>query len=144
VRAIFFPDAPRITGYKGVTIRGSLPPEEPTAEELLAQHLKAFPNGRYQADVDLLAAALEVSRKDFAPALARLTRILTDRSHPELAQNASLRFAEVALRLLKFEDRAAIKSALQKNPAALALIKKMAHGETCVARLRPMLPALEE
>lgn len=144
VRAIFFPDAPRITGYKGVTIRGFLPPEEPTAEELLAQHLKAFPNGRYQADVDLLAAALEVSRKDFAPALARLTRILTDRSHPELAQNASLRFAEVALRLLKFEDRAAIKSALQKNPAALALIKKMAHGETCVARLRPMLPALEE
>ncbi|YCM44263.1 hypothetical protein V2O64_23435 [Verrucomicrobiaceae bacterium 227] len=139
VRAIFFPNAPRSEGYKHLTF--SKPLGDPTeAIAFLAAHRQKFPDGNYQADLEILDAAIAASAKNYPRALAILTRILQDPKHPELAQDASLQFAELSLRLLDLNERPTLLPAFKNNPAAREVLTKLALAQTCLARLRPFLP----
>ena len=144
VRAFHFPEAPIAAGYKRVEQRDAS--EEFDAAALLGAidaHRKRFPAGRYRADFDLLEGAVRARAGEFGRALECYVGVLTDPAHPELLQNTSLYFSELALRLLEPEDRRPLADAFRSRPEALRLLHQLAHGDTCVSRLRPMLPWLE-
>ena len=139
VQPIFFPDAPRSEGYKHLAFPS---PTAPPADVplLLATHRQKFPNGKYQADLNLLEAASAAAQKDYPRALNLLSGILNDPNHPELYQDASLQFSELSLRLLAPAERPTLIPAFRSNPAAREILRKLAHSQTCLARLRPLLP----
>jgi TolA-binding protein len=119
---------------------------DPTPAELLIA-LKDFearyPASRYLPDLHVMRASLLADAGDPVPAVADLVAFLNDSNHPELHHEAALRFAEIAQRLLDPAQRPAVATAFRTNPAALTLLKNLVHGDTCLFRLRPMLPWLE-
>ena len=139
VQPIFFPAAPRTTGYKHLPF---LPPTGDLAKstQLLADHRKKFPDGNYQADLNILESALAAARNDYPLAIDLLTNILTDAQHPELYQDASLQFSELCLRLLDLNQRPHLLKAFRENDAAHETLKKLVNSDTCLARLRPFFP----
>lgn len=141
VSPVFFPDAPRTLGYKTLRLAPTKG-EQVDAKALLDEHRKKHPSFKYQRDVDLLQAAIAAHSNDYPVALDLLSTILNDPRHPELHQDASLQFAEISLRLLDPRKRSGLVEAFRENPAALAILEKLAHGGTCVSRIRPLLPAL--
>jgi len=139
VQPVFFPEAPRTTGYKHLPFLRPVGDLD-KATQLLAEHRKKFPNGNYQADLDLLESALAAARNDYPRALGILTGILTDPKHPELYQDASLQFSELSLRLLVLDERPQLLRAFRENDAARDTLKKIVDADTCLARLRPFFP----
>jgi len=64
--------------------------------------------------------------------------------HPELRMTTALYFSEVSLRLLDINQRAAVADAFRKNPSAMPWLRKLVKGDTCLFRLRPLMPWLEQ
>lgn len=145
IRAFHFPESPIMNGYKRLT-RAAKPDEGElkAIEEELAAYEKRFPAGRYAADIRLLRGALESLRGDYPACLGSFTATLDDPAHPELRMDAALRFAEIALRLLDRNDRVAVADAFHKTPAAMPFLRKMVKGDTCLWRLHPLMPWLEQ
>jgi hypothetical protein len=144
VRAFHFPDAPIPNGYKQLTRAKECP--APRLAELmnsLDAHESRFPGGRYRADLRVLRAAVAMQRKDYQPALKCLAEVLADRAHPELRMDASLYFSELSLRLLDPHERPAVAAAFRTERPALTFLKNLAHGDTCLFRLRPLIDWLE-
>jgi outer membrane protein assembly factor BamD (BamD/ComL family) len=144
VQAFHFPDAPIPHGYKRLA---SSPAADPTALRALVRalddHEKRFPGGRYRADLTLLRGALASKSGEDRTALKCLSAVLADPAHPELRLNASLYFSELSLRLLDRRHRPALAAAFRAERQALPYLKNLAHGDTCLFRLRPLLAWLE-
>ncbi len=140
-----FPEAPIPDGYPAIMLKEAAEPE--TLDALpgeLAAYAQRFPMGRYHADVILLRAKLAATRGETEAALAGITAILSDPQHPELRLDAALYLSYFGLRLLEPEERQAIAEAFQANRSALPFLRNLAAGDTCLFRLRPLLPWLEE
>lgn len=144
VRAFHFPQSPIADGYKQLVVaqKSTRPAAINTLRTAIEQHRKRYPAGRYQADIILLDAALASLTRDYPTALAGLIEVLSDPAHPELRQDASLYFAEICQRLLDPSQRRPLATAFQESPEALAYLENLAYGDTCISRLRPLLPAL--
>jgi TolA-binding protein len=145
VNAYHFPEAPLLNGYK----RSDRPEDlkEGDLQELrkaVQDYRAKFPAGRYQADFLLLEASVLGHCGDPGAALADLATILADPAHPELRMDAALELAGISLRLLDPPARAETVAAFRKTPAIMPFLKNLIDGDTCVARLRPMLPWLEK
>ncbi|WP_193214263.1 tetratricopeptide repeat protein [Luteolibacter marinus] len=144
VEAFPFPDAPIPGGYKRLE---GVPDLDPKVAAGLVDELDAFdarfPAGRYRADILLLRGALDAGTRDYPAALRNFADVLADPSHPELRMNAALRFSELCLRLLDRNERPAVAAAFRGKREALPFLKNLAHSDTCVSRLRPLLPWLE-
>ena len=144
IEAFSFPEAPILGGYKRLDQRPVLSPE--TSGSLtreLDRYEENYPSGNYRADVLLLRAAVNIGARNYAEGLRALTDVITDPTHPELRMNASLRFAEVGLRLLDKKERPAVAAAFREKREAIHLLKNLTYGDTCLSRLRPMIPWLE-
>ena len=139
VQPIFFPAAPRSAGYKHLPSHASVK-DLAKATQLLAGHRRKFPIGKYQADLNLLEAALAAARNDYPVALDILAKILADPNHPELYQDASLQFSEIALRILDLNERQQLLQAFRNNRIAHVSLEKLVQADTCLARLRPFFP----
>ncbi len=145
IRAFHFPEAPIIGGYKRLTRPRPVAAEVlEAAKRDLAAHEARFPGGRYAADIAELRAVVAAEMGDYETSLACLSSILADPMHPEMRRTTSLYFAEISLRLIDLNERAALANAFRKTPAALAWLRKLAYGDTCLFRLRPFIPWLEE
>lgn len=143
VRSFHFPEAPIPNGYKRLTTGTTQASFDPPAlNAAIAAHRTRFPDGRYNADLDVLQAAVASRANDYPTALSTLVRIISDRKHPDLRQDASLYFAEICLRLLEPDQRPTLRAAFRDHPRALSFLQNLAHGDTCVSRLRPLLPAV--
>ena len=73
-------------------------------------------------------------------ALDILAKILADPNHPELYQDASLQFSEIALRILDLNERQQLLQAFRNNRIAHVSLEKLVQADTCLARLRPFFP----
>ncbi|MDB6076989.1 MAG: hypothetical protein JWO82_736 [Akkermansiaceae bacterium] len=105
----------------------------------LKTYQKDYPRGRYRADVKQLSASLLADGGDYVTALERLSSLLDDPTHPELHQDAALRFAEIGLRLLDVKQRTALAKAFRRNPAVMAKLEHLVRGDTRLFQLRPMM-----
>ena len=144
IDAFMFPEAPIPNGYKRVYQAAEPKPEVSRAlSDALAAHRRKYPKGRYGADLNVLQGAVDISL-DPPKALGELCAAATDEKHPELTVDAALYFAGCAQRLLNPDERMVYADAFRKCPEALALLHKLAYADTCLSRLRPMLPWLEE
>ncbi|MCW1915016.1 hypothetical protein OJ996_15625 [Luteolibacter sp. GHJ8] len=144
VRAFFFPEAPIPGGYKHLLRPSSAVPEKVAALEAeLAAHAARYPD-RYVADLAMLRAALAAHRGDYTIALENLSSVLADPDHPELRMDAALYFSEISLRILDLSDRASVMDAFRKAPAAMPWLEKLVNGDTCLSRLRPLMPCLDQ
>lgn len=144
VRAFFFPEAPIPGGYKHLLRPPSAVPEKVAALEAeLAAHAARYPD-RYVADLAMLRGALAAQRGDYVTSLQNLSTVLADPDHPELRMDAALYFSEISLRILDLSDRAAVMDAFRKTPAAMPWLEKLVNGDTCLSRLRPLMPCLEQ
>jgi hypothetical protein len=110
----------------------------------LDAHEKRFPGGRYRADIRVLRGAIAVQSRDYPVALKCFAEVLADPAHPELRMNAALHFSEVSLRLLDKNERPFVAAAFRSEPAAMPFLNNLAHGDTCLFRLRPVMAWLEE
>lgn len=140
-----FPEAPIPNGYPTIELKEATEPE--TLDGLpaeLAAHEQRFPGGRYHADVLLLRARIATAQGNAAAALEAATAILSDPGHPELRLDSALCLSYFALRLLEPGERVAVADAFRSCPAALPFLRNLAEGETCLFRLRPLMPWLEE
>ena len=142
VRAFHFPAAPITHGYKQLHSRPD-PTKLGDALQAVEAHRTRFPNGRYHRDIDLLQAACDSWNGETARALKSLTTILADTDHPELLGDASLYFAQLMERLLVPSRRPDLLVAIQQNPDSIIPLKKLARGDTCLSRLRPLIPWIE-
>jgi len=143
VRAFHFPASPIANGYKQLRSTPS-PDLLGAAFKAIDEHLTRFPSGRYQRDIDLLQAACNTWTDDTASALAQLSEILNDPRHPELHGDASLHFAFLTQGLLTPSKRPDLVAAIRNSPTSVVHLEKLAHGDTCLSRLRPMLPWLKD
>lgn len=144
VEAFRFPEAPIPGGYKRLSRQIKLTPLFlGKLDEAIAEHRSRFPGGRYEADLRLLQAALAAETGRHAEALDWLSAAIDDPAHRELRLDAALQFAEIGLRLLDLDERPAVAAAFRAKPEALKKLRHLAHGDTCLSRLRPLLPWLE-
>lgn len=144
VEAFFFPESPIPRGYKRM-IRS---PEAGRATlhaltKELDAHEKRFPRGRYRADIRVLRGAIAAQSRDYPVALKSLAEVLADPAHPELRMNAALHFSEISLLLLDKNERPFVAAAFRSEPASMPFLKNLAHGDTCLFRLRPLMEWLE-
>jgi TolA-binding protein len=144
VEAFYFPEAPILGGYKRLKRQPKLTSRFlRILEDSIADHRRRFPAGRYEADLRLLDAALAAETGRYEDAVESLSAAVDDPLHHELRLDAALQFAEIGLRLLDREVRPEIAAAFRKHPAALEKLRRLIHGDTCLSRLRPLLPWLE-
>lgn len=145
IRSFHFPEAPSMGGYKRIAPRTRAHPEDPKAlTQELKRYEERFPQGRYKADLSLLRVALAIDQQQEAVALRELTTILRDPQHPELYPLAGRYLAECALKLLEKEARPRMIDALRADSQAREMVRNLALGDTCVSRIRPVLPWLEK
>ncbi|RYD67439.1 MAG: hypothetical protein EOP83_02845 [Verrucomicrobiaceae bacterium] len=97
-----------------------------------------------RADIRVLQAAVNAQSRNYPAALKCLTEVLADPAHPELRMNASLHFSELSLLLLDKYERPSVSAAFRSEPTAMPFLKNLAHGNTCLFRLRPLMAWLEE
>ncbi|WP_035607383.1 hypothetical protein [Haloferula sp. BvORR071] len=144
IRVCRFPDAPIPGGYKRPEPAAAVPEDELKALAwALSTHEERFPKKLYAADILQLRCAVAAQMGDYDTAIAGLSSILADPMHPELRMTTARYFAEISMRLLDVTQRAALADAFRKHPAAMPWLRKMVKGDTCLFRLRPLMPWLE-
>jgi TolA-binding protein len=85
---------------------------------------RAFPKGRYAAEVRNLRAMTLWRMHDWAGALDLTLTQFADTTKPELIPEASLRLANIFAALEEAESRADLLAAIKARPAAIPLLKK--------------------
>jgi hypothetical protein len=144
IRAVFFPESPIPRGYKRPTPPAVVPEDKLKALAFaIASHQEHFPKRIYAADILQLQSAVAAQLGDYDTAIAGLSSILADPMHPELRTTTARYFAEISMRLLDVNERAGLAAAFRKNPQAMPWLRKMVKGDTCLFRLRPLMPWLE-
>lgn len=144
VEAIHFPEAPIANGYKTIEIHVNPTSANPEMLIALIQDYRVkYPNGRYSMDVNLLEAAVLATAGNNAKALSLVTKVLDDPAHVEIRQDAALHFAAISLQLLNPEARSELIPAFRTTPNAMMYLERLANGNTCVSRVRPLIPALK-
>lgn len=143
VQAFHFPEAPIPNGYKHIVVERPLPAPHPELViDAINDHEARYSTGRYQDDLDLLRAGALADAGEPARAMEILERLLANPTQRDLHGVAVLTFGELALRLLDPGQRPQIVAALQRRPSAVALLKRLVNGDTCLARLAPLWPWL--
>lgn len=144
VRAFHFPEAPIRHGYKRIAADRPQPNNPELVLEAIRDHQANHSTGRYQDDVDLLRAGALIDAGDPGHALQLLEKVLANPAQRDLHPVALLNLGEIAQELLDPAKRAKTAAALRRHPAALDILKRLIHGDTCLARLAPLLPWLEQ
>ncbi|HKP93331.1 MAG TPA: hypothetical protein VJS88_05500, partial [Chthoniobacterales bacterium] len=85
---------------------------------------RAFPNGRYAAEVRNLRAMTLWRTHDWPGALDLTLAQLADKTKPELKPEAALRLANIFAELEDAQSRADLLAAIRARPAAIPLLKK--------------------
>ncbi len=89
----------------------------------LDEYDRAFPNGRYAADVRNLRAMAFWRMHDWPQALDLTLAQLGDKSKPDLYAEAGLRLANIFADLAQAEFRADLMDAIRARPAAMSQLK---------------------
>jgi TolA-binding protein len=140
-----FPDAPILDGYKQVEVIRENPEINPS--EVLAAidaHEARFPKGRYRDDLNLLRAGALTDAGNFQDSLALLDSILGNPEQTDLHSIAALEFMDIAQRLLDPAQRIGVAEAMRQSPGGMKRLKLLVKGDTFLARLKPMMPWLED
>jgi tetratricopeptide (TPR) repeat protein len=144
VRAFHFPEAPIPNGYKHIVVERPIPTPNPKLVlAAINDHEARYSTGRYQDDLDLLRAGALIDDGDYPQAMELLERILANPAQRELHGGAVLNFGDIAQRLLDPAQRLKVATALRRRPAAMSILKCLVAGDTCLARLAPLMPWLE-
>ncbi len=143
-RVFHFPEAPIAIGHK--TISFEVDADELNAADLLKSieaYRQQFPKGRYAADVDLLEASVHAAAQDPERSMPPLLRVLNDKRHVELRQDAAMVLSALLMPLFEGLERESILRALQSNPDAIGYLTMLAEGDTPLARAKPILHSLK-
>jgi hypothetical protein len=145
VRAFHFPAAPIPNGYKHIVVDRHLPAPNPKLVlAAIDDHEARYSTGRYQEDLDLLRAGALIDAGDFGRAMELLEKVLANPAQLDLHGPAVLEFGDLAQRLLDPEQRLKATSAFRRRPGAMNILRCLVAGDTCLARLAPLMPWLEE
>jgi hypothetical protein len=144
VRAFHFPDAPIPNGYKHIAPDRPQPNRPEVVLDAILNHQSNHSTGRYQDDIDLLRAGALTDSGNPSEALMLLEKILANPAQRDLHPVALLNLGEIALDLLEPAKRLPAATALRTHPASMALVKRLILGDTCLSRLQPLLPWLED
>lgn len=144
VHAFHFPDAPIPNGYKLIAPVRPQPNQPEVVLDAILNHQSNHSTGRYQDDLDLLRAGALTDSGNPSEALMLLEKVLANPAQRDLHPVALLNLGEIALDLLDPAKRIQTATALRTHPASLSLVKRLIHGDTCLSRLQPLLPWLED
>lgn len=144
VRAFHFPEAPIPNGYKRIEPERPQPANPQATLDAILNHQANHSTGRYQDDLDLLRAGALTDANNPSEALMLLEKILANPAQRDLHPVALLNLGEIALDLLDPAKRTRTAAALRSHPASLSLVKRLILGDTCLSRLHPLLPWLED
>lgn len=114
---------------------------EPFKPERVMQALddydRAFPNGRYAADVRNLRAATLWRLYQWDKALSLTLAQINDKTHPELHAEAAIRLANIFAELASAEYRPDVLTAIRAQPAAIPFLQAYTAAAT-KSRAHPM------
>jgi len=144
IRAFHFPEAPIRHGYKRITVDRPQPDNPQLVLDAILDHQANHSTGRYQDDLDLLRAGALIDAGDPGQAIQLLEKVLANPAQRDLHPVALLNLGEIAQDLLDPIKRTKAATALRRHPAALDILKRLINGDTCLARLAPLLPWLEQ
>ncbi|WP_009966093.1 hypothetical protein [Verrucomicrobium spinosum] len=131
-----WPDAPFMGRYVHLVVEREKPFEAARPNAALDEYRKAYPQGRYLADVQLLRAGVAVDAGDYPLALRLLCSALADENHKELHMDAALALAQCFELLHDPEPRLALAKAIAADPAAWDRFTAFTHSASCGQRLR--------
>ncbi len=99
--------------------------------DALDEYERAYPNGRYAADVRNLRAATQWRSGQWENALKETIAQIKDQSHPELQSEAGVRLANIFAELTNPDHRPGVLAAIQANSTAIPFLQAYAaaaHG----------------
>lgn len=136
VRNHTWPEAPFMGRYVRLEVEREKPFDAPRANAALDAYRKAYPKGRYLADVHLLRAGVAVDAGDYTTALRLLCAAVADDNHKELHLDAALALAQCFELLHHPRRRQALARAIAADPAAWERFTAFTHSASCGQRLR--------
>ena len=91
--------------------------------QALDEYDRAFPNGRYAADVRNLRAATLWRLHQWEKALSLTLAQINDKTHAELHSEAAIRLANIFAELAQAEHRPEVMAAIRAQPAAIPFLQ---------------------
>lgn len=131
-----WPEAPFLGRYVRLKVEREKPFDAVRANAALDAYTKAYPTGRYLADVHLLRAGVAVDAGDYPPALRLLCAAVADEDHKELHLDAALALAQCFERLHDPEQRRPLARAIAADPTAWDRFTAFTRSASCGQRLR--------
>lgn len=131
-----WPEAPFPGTYVRLQVDREKPFDAARANAALDAYTKAYPNGRYLADVNLLRAGVAVDAGDYSQALRLLCGAVGDANHKELYLDAALALAQCFELLHHPEKRRPLAQAIAADPLAWDRFTVFTHSASCGQRLR--------
>jgi hypothetical protein len=92
----------------------------------LEEYERAYPNGRYTADIHNLCGATWWRMGEWENALKETVAQITDKAHPELQSEAGVRLANIFAELAQADHRQGVIAAIHTQSAALPYLRAYA------------------
>ncbi|WP_038161826.1 hypothetical protein [Verrucomicrobium sp. BvORR106] len=131
-----WPEAPFVGTYVRLVVQREKPFDARRANAALDAYTKAYPEGRYLADVSLFRAGVAVDAGDYPEALRLLCAALGDENHKELHLDAALALAQCFEKLHDPEKRRPLAQAIAADPLAWDRFTVFTRSASCGQRLR--------